>query len=43
MHNKSVKGTVAEKVPCEQKDYRQLEETYFDKSLTLEIKNQMHF
>ena len=36
-------GTIAEKVLFDQKDYRQHGLTYFDKSLTLEIKNQMHF
>ena len=36
-------GTIAEKFFCDLKDHRQHGQTYFDKSLTLEIKNQMHF
>ena len=36
-------GNIAEKVLCDLKDHRQHALTYFDKSLTLEIKNQMQF
>ena len=36
-------GNLAEKVLCDLKDHRQHGLTDFDKSLTLEIKNQMHF
>ena len=36
-------GNIAEKFFCDLKDHRQHRLTYFDKSLTLEIKNQMHF
>ena len=36
-------GNIAEKFLCDLKDHRQHRLTYFDKSLTLEIKNQMHF
>ena len=32
-----------EKILCDLKDHRQHRLTYFDKSLTLEIKNQMYF
>ena len=35
-------GNIAEKVLCDLKDHRQHGLTYLDKSLTLEIKNQMH-
>ena len=35
-------GNIAEKVLCDL-NHRQHGLTYFDKSLTLEIKNQMHF
>ena len=35
--------TIAEKLLWDLKDHRQYGPTYFDKSLTLEIKNQMHF
>ena len=34
-------GNISEKVLCDLKDHRQHGLTYFDKSLTLEIKNQM--
>ena len=36
-------GNIPEKFFCDLKDHRQHGLTYFDKSLTLEIKNQMHF
>ena len=36
-------GNIAEKVIRDLKDHRQHGLTYFDKSLTLEIKNQMQF
>ena len=36
-------GNIAERVLCDLKDHRQHELTYFDKSLSLEIKNQVHF
>ena len=36
-------GNLAEKFFCDLKDHRQHGLTYFDESLTLEIKNQMHF
>ena len=37
-------GNIAEKVLlCDLKDHRQHGLTYFDESLTLEIKNQMQF
>ena len=36
-------STITKKFLCDLKDHRQHGLTYFDKSLTLEIKNQMHF
>ena len=36
-------GNIAERVLCDLKDHRQHGLTYFDKSLSLEIKNQVHF
>ena len=36
-------GNLAEKVLCDLKDHRQHGLTYFDKRLTLEIKNHIHF
>ena len=41
--NSYIMGNIVEKFFCDLKDHRQHRLTYFDKSLTLEIKNQMYF